>query len=66
MGVSCRFTPKKLNTHTPYFTIVFIIVLLVVFFYMAAEYPRYEIKFVSMLYLLETKFFITKLASPVM
>lgn len=43
----CRFTPKTLNSHTTYFTVAFTIVLVVVFFYMAGEFPRYERLIVS-------------------
>lgn len=35
------FTPKSLHSHTVFFTFVFTILLVVPFWYMAGEYPRY-------------------------
>lgn len=42
-----RFTPAGLNTHSVYFTVVFTFVVSILFFYMAAEFPRYHEKEVS-------------------
>lgn len=42
-----RFTPSGLNTHTPYFTAIFTLVVFVVFFFMAGEFPQYQESLVS-------------------